>query len=141
MGEGFAGNKSTADEAFLKGGKVCYLGARNDIPQLLKASYLLALPSYKEGFPRTVLEAMSMAKAVVASDVTGCNEAVKDGYNGLLCKVKDANDLAEKVKILLDDEELCAKLGQNGRDWAVSEFDEKQIAKRYIEIYRKFIDV
>ena len=141
VGEGFAGNKSTADESFLKGGKVRYLGARNDIPQLLKASYLLALPSYKEGFPRTVLEAMSMAKAVVASDVTGCNEAVKDGYNGLLCKVKDASDLASKIKILLDDEALCAKLGQNGRDWAVSEFDEKQIAKRYIEIYRKFIDV
>ena len=54
VGEGFAGNKSTADESFLKGGKVRYLGARNDIPQLLKASYLLALPSYKEGFPRTV---------------------------------------------------------------------------------------
>ena len=141
MGEGFAGNKSTADESFLKGGKVRYLGARNDIPQLLKASYLLALPSYKEGFPRTVLEAMSMAKAVVASDVTGCNEVVREGYNGLLCKVKDASDLASKIKILLDDEALCAKLGANGRDWAVSEFDEKQIAKRYIEIYRKFIDV
>ena len=141
MGEGFSGNKSTADESFLKGGKVRYLGARNDISQLLKASYLLALPSYKEGFPRTVLEAMSMAKAVVASDVTGCNEAVKDSYNGLLCKVKDANDLANKIKILLDDEALCAKLGQNGRSWAVSEFDEKQIAKKYIEIYRKFIDV
>jgi len=141
VGEGFAGNKSTADESFLKGGKVRYLGARNDIPQLLKASYLLALPSYKEGFPRTVLEAMSMAKAVIASDVTGCNEAVKDGYNGLLCKVKDANDLADKIKILLNDEALCARLGQNGRNWTVSEFDEKQIAKRYIEIYRKFIDV
>ena len=82
-----------------------------------------------------------MAKAVVASDVTGCNEAVKEGCNGLLCKVKDASDLASKIKILLDDEKLCAKLGQNGRDLAVSEFDEKQIAKRYIEIYRKFIDV
>ena len=82
-----------------------------------------------------------MAKAVVASDVTGCNEAVKEGYNGLLCKVKDANDLADKIRVLLDDEALCVKLGQNGREWAVSEFDEKQIAKRYIEIYRKFIDV
>ena len=82
-----------------------------------------------------------MAKAVVASDVTGCNEAVKDGYNGLLCKVKDASDLASKIKTLLDDEKLCTKLGANGRDWAVSEFDERVIAKKYIEIYRKFIDV
>lgn len=59
---------------------------------------MVVLPSYK-GFSRTILEAMSMAKPCVVSDVTGCNEAIIDGYNGLICKPKDANDLAKKIEI------------------------------------------
>ncbi|WP_169940095.1 glycosyltransferase family 4 protein [Campylobacter sp. RM15925] len=141
VGEGFDGNKSTANLEFLKGGSVKYLGARDDVARLLKSSYILALPSYKEGFPRTVLEAMSMSRAVVASDVSGCNEAIIDGVNGLLCEVKNSGDLAKKIEILLDDESLTKRLGQSGRDMAVREFDEKEIAKKYIEVYRKFIDV
>lgn len=140
-GEGFEGNKSTADAKFLTGGAVRYLGARDDVPELLKASYLLALPSYKEGFPRTVLEAMSMGRPVVASDVAGCNEAVTNGFNGLLCEVKSSADLAAKIEILLNDENLAAQMGRNGRELAVREFDERAVARKYIEIYRKFIDV
>ena len=130
-GEGFEGNKSTADAKFLKGGAVRYLGARDDVPGLLKASYLLALPSYKEGFPRTVF----------ASDVAGCNEAVTNGFNGLLCEVKSSADLAAKIEILLNDENLAVRMGRNGRELAVREFDERAVARKYIEIYRKFIDV
>ena len=140
-GEGFEGNKSTADVKFLKGGAVRYLGARDDVPELLKTSYLLALPSYKEGFPRTVLEAMSMGRPVVASDVAGCNEAVTNGFNGLLCEVKSSADLAAKIEILLNDENLASQMGRNGRELALREFDERAVARKYIEIYRKFIDV
>ena len=117
------------------------LRGRDDVPELLKASYLLALPSYKEGFPRTVLEAMSMGRAVVASDVAGCNEAVTNGFNGLLCEAKNSADLAAKIEILLNDENLAARMGRNGRELAVREFDERAVARKYIEIYRKFIDV
>ncbi|MGH1601557.1 glycosyltransferase family 4 protein [Campylobacter majalis] len=141
VGEGFDGNSSTADMKFLNSGNVCYLGARNDIAELLKASYMLVLPSYKEGFPRTILEAMSMSLAVVASDVAGCNEAVQNGINGLLCEVKNSADLASKIEILLDDENLAKQFGANGRAMVDSEFDERVIAQKYIEIYRKFIDV
>ena len=141
VGEGFDGNKSTANLEFLKSGNVRYLGARDDVAQLLKACYVFALPSYREGFPRTILEAMSMGRAVIASDVAGCNEAVIDGVNGLLCRVKDGADLAAKVEILLDDEILAKRLGENGRKMALEEFDEREIAKKYIDAYRKFIDV
>lgn len=141
VGEGFDGNKSTADTAFLRDGNVKYLGARDDVAQLLKASYMLVLPSYREGFPRTILEAMSMGRSVVASDVAGCNEAVIDGFNGLLCEVKNSADLAKKIEILLDDESMAKRFGENGRKLAVAEFDEREIAKKYIEVYRKFIDV
>ncbi|MGG7073956.1 glycosyltransferase family 4 protein [Campylobacter sp. 9BO] len=141
VGEGFDGNSSTADMKFLTSGNVRYLGARDDVAELLKASYMLVLPSYKEGFPRTILEAMSMSRAVVASDVAGCNEAVQNGINGLLCKVKNSADLASKIEILLDDENLTKQFGANGRAMVDSEFDERVIAQKYIEIYRKFIDV
>ncbi len=141
VGEGFAGNKSTADPTFLRSGAVHYLGARNDVPELLKASYLLALPSYKEGFPRTVLEAMSMARACVVSDCSGCVEAVQEGVNGLICRTRDAEDLARKIEILLDDPALCERLGRNGRELVLANYDEKIIAKKYLEVYRKFIDV
>ncbi|WP_170019342.1 glycosyltransferase family 4 protein [Campylobacter sp. RM16190] len=141
VGEGFDGNKSTADESFLRSGDVLYLGARDDIAELLKSSFLLALPSYREGFPRTILEAMSVGVPVVASDVAGCNEAVIDAVNGLLCEVKNASDLAKKIEILLDDEILAKKMGTNGRAMVEKEFDERDIAIKYIEAYRKFIDV
>ncbi|MBR8461707.1 glycosyltransferase family 4 protein [Campylobacter sp. faydin G-105] len=138
---GLDDNKSAANLEFLQSGNVRYLGPRNDIAELLKACYVFVLPSYKEGFPRTILEAMSMGKAVVTTDVQGCNEAVSACVNGLLCRVADGANLAEKIECLLDDEPLCVRLGQNGRDMAVKEFDERDIAQKYIEIYRKFIDV
>ena len=140
-GEGCEGNKSTADAKFLTGGAVWYLGARDDVPELLKASYLLALPSYKEGFPRTVLEAMSMARACVVSDCSGCVEAVQEGINGLICRTRDAGDLARKIEILLDDTALCERLGRKGREMVLANYDEKIVTEKYLEVYRKFIDV
>ena len=82
-----------------------------------------------------------MCRPVVASDVAGCNEAVTNGFNGLLCEVKSSADLAAKIEILLNDENLAAQMGRNGRELALREFDERAVARKYIEIYRKFIDV
>ncbi|MDA3053095.1 glycosyltransferase family 4 protein [Campylobacter sp. JMF_01 NE2] len=140
-GDVFAGNKSSADEAFLRSGNVVWLGWRDDVAALYKACDIFVLPSYKEGFPRTVLEAMSMSRPCVVSDVSGCVEAVQDGVNGLICKVRNASDLARKIETLLDNESLARKMGQAGRKMVVENYDEKIIAKKYIEIYRKFIDV
>ena len=111
------------------------------MPELLKTSYLLALPSYKEGFPRTVLEAMSMARACVVSDCSGCVEAVQEGINGLICRTRDAGDLARKIEILLDDTALCERLGRKGREMVLANYDEKIVTEKYLEVYRKFIDV
>ncbi|MBP3224483.1 MAG: glycosyltransferase family 4 protein [Campylobacter sp.] len=140
-GDVFAGNKSSADEAFLRSGNVVWLGWRDDVAALYKACDIFVLPSYKEGFPRTVLEAMSMSRPCVVSDVSGCVEAVQNGVNGLICKARNAGDLARKIETLLDDESLARKMGQAGRKMVVENYDEKIIAKKYIEIYRKFIDV
>lgn len=140
-GEGDEFNKSCANKEFLESKYVKYVGFQKDTISLYRSAYMFVLPSYKEGFPRTILEAMSMAKAVVASNVTGCNEAVVDKITGLLCKKGSATDLANKIKFLLDNEDLCHMMGQNGRAMVLQNYDEKKIVKSYIRYYRTFINV
>ncbi|QKF64181.1 N,N'-diacetylbacillosaminyl-diphospho-undecaprenol alpha-1,3-N-acetylgalactosaminyltransferase [Campylobacter corcagiensis] len=141
VGDVYEGNKSSAGSDFLLGKNVLWIRWSDKIKELLKASYLYALPSYKEGFPRTVLEAMSMAKPCVVSDVSGCNEAIKDGFNGLLCKPMDSKDLATKIAMLLNDDEMALEFGRNGRNLVIKNYNQPIITKKYLEVYKEFIDV
>ncbi|TXE88596.1 N,N'-diacetylbacillosaminyl-diphospho-undecaprenol alpha-1,3-N-acetylgalactosaminyltransferase [Campylobacter volucris] len=133
-------NKSCAPIEFLNSGNVFYLGARKDIARLLNLCDVFVLPSYKEGYPRTVLEAMACKKACVVSDCEGCIEAVENAIDGLICKSKDAKDLAEKIQILLEDEKFKNTLAKNAFIKAQN-YDENHIALEYIEFYKGFVDV
>ncbi|MBF7047771.1 N,N'-diacetylbacillosaminyl-diphospho-undecaprenol alpha-1,3-N-acetylgalactosaminyltransferase [Campylobacter volucris] len=133
-------NKSCAPLEFLNSGNVFYLGARKDIARLLNLCDIFVLPSYKEGYPRTVLEAMACKKACVVSDCEGCIEAVENAIDGLICKSKDAKDLAEKIQILLEDEKFKNTLAKNAFI-KVQNYDENHIALEYIEFYKGFVDV
>ena len=127
-------NISCASLEFLTSGKVCYLGARDDIAFLLNLCDIFVLPSYKEGFPVSVLEAKACGKACVVSDCEGCVEAVLNGHDGLLVKTKDAKDLSEKIEILLNDEKLRENLGKNAFKEALK-YDDEEIAKKYLKAY------
>lgn len=133
-------NKSCAPLEFLNSENVFYLGARKDIARLLNLCDIFVLPSYKEGYPRTVLEAMACKKACVVSDCEGCIEAVENAIDGLICKSKDAKDLAEKIQILLEDEKFKNTLAKNAFIKAQN-YDENHIALEYIEFYKGFVDV
>ncbi|MBF7066792.1 N,N'-diacetylbacillosaminyl-diphospho-undecaprenol alpha-1,3-N-acetylgalactosaminyltransferase [Campylobacter volucris] len=133
-------NKSCAPLEFLNSGNVFYLGARKDIARLLNLCDIFVLPSYKEGYPRTVLEAMACKKACVVSDCEGCIEAVENAIDGLICKSKDAKDLAEKIQILLEDEKFKNTLAKNAFIKAQN-YDENHIALEYIKFYKGFVDV
>ncbi|ASK33650.1 hypothetical protein CEK62_04215 [Alcanivorax sp. N3-2A] len=76
-------------------GVVEYLGEQDDVRPWLAESHVLVLPSYREGMPRTVLEAASMGRPAIVSDVPGCRQAVEKGVTGWLCQVRDADSLAE----------------------------------------------
>lgn len=141
VGDTYEGNKSSVTKEFLDNKNVRWIRWSDEIASLLKGAYMFVLPSYKEGFPRTVLEAMSVAKPCVVANATGLNEAINDGVNGLLCEVKNANDLAKKIEILADDENLALKLGKNARELVLKNYDEKIITQKYLEVYRKFINV
>ena len=114
--------------------QVEYLGTTEDVRSYIQNADCVVLPSYREGTPKTLLEAASMAKPIVTTNVPGCNNVVRHGENGFLCKVKDAEDLAEKMKsILILPETQRRKMGDNGRSYIIKNFDESIVIERYME--------
>src|SRR5688572_7361209 len=110
-----------------------YLGTTKDVRKFIHNADCVVLPSYREGTPRTLLEAASSGKPIIATDVPGCNHVVEDNYNGLLCKLKDANDLADKMKMMasFEDEKLKG-FGLNGRTKMELEYDESRVIDKYL---------
>lgn len=133
-------NKSCAPLEFLNSGDVFYLGARKDIARLLNLCDIFVLPSYKEGYPRTILEAMACKKACITSNAEGCIEAVENGIDGLICQKQNSKDLSDKIEILLEDEKLRENLANNAFLRAQN-YDEKIIALKYIDFYKGYINV
>jgi N,N'-diacetylbacillosaminyl-diphospho-undecaprenol alpha-1,3-N-acetylgalactosaminyltransferase len=115
---------------------VKYLGFRRDIKELISICDIFVLPSYREGVPRTLLEAASMSKPIVTTNAPGCKEVVDDNKNGFLVPVKDYKSLAEKIEILIDDEKLREQFAKNSRMKAVNEFDIKVVVNKYLEVYK-----
>ena len=116
--------------------RVVFTGMRIDLPELYSTMDVFALPSYREGFPRTLMEASSMGLPVVASDIRGCREAVEDGITGILVPVRDAKRLAEGIGRILGDPAMATSMGEAGRRKALSEFDERSVFGTVYETYR-----
>ena len=112
-----------------------------DVREYIRVADCIVLPSYREGTPRTLLEAAGMAKPIVTTDVAGCNHVVKDNHNGFLCKLKDTDDLAEKMKrMYLLNETHREKMGSIGRKIVEHYFDENTVIEKYNDLinhYRK----
>jgi len=120
--------------SWIKAGTIEYLGTTEDVRPFIHRADCVVLPSYREGTPRVLLEAASSAKPIIATNVPGCNHVVEDQLNGLLCNLKDANDLAEKMKTmaLLNDDRLKS-FGINGRHKMETQFDENQVITKYLQ--------
>lgn len=114
-------------------GTVEYLGTSTDVRSFIHQADCIVLPSYREGTPRTLLEAASCSKPIIATNVAGCNQVVVNGYNGLLCNLKDANDLAEKMNTMaaMSDQQLSS-FGANGRDKMEKEFGDQHVIDKYL---------
>ncbi len=110
-----------------------YLGTTKDVRPFINAADCIVLPSYREGTPHTLLEAASCAKPIIATDVPGCHQVVKDQYNGLLCKLRDADDLALKMKQMANlNDQTLRQFGENGRKKMESEFNEDVVINKYL---------
>jgi glycosyltransferase involved in cell wall biosynthesis len=118
------------------GRRLILTGMRSDVPQLLAAMDVFTLPSWREGMPRTIIEAMLMAKPVVATNIRGSREEVIAGETGLLTPVRDARALAEAFITLSCDAAMRARMGQAGRARALALYDEAKVVARQINAIR-----
>ncbi len=118
-------------------GSVLYLGPRPDIPALLSLSDLCVLPSYREGLPRVLVEAGAMQVPCVTTDVPGCRDVVRDGWNGRLVPSRDAPALAAAITGLLDDVDARLSMGRRGYRHVKENFDLSYVADAYADIYER----
>jgi glycosyltransferase involved in cell wall biosynthesis len=119
-------------------GVVEYLGQTDDVRPLLLQADCVVLPScYREGVPRSLLEAAASARPVITTDAPGCRDTVVDGESGYLCRPGDAADLADKMFRFIDLAPQTRKaMGQVSRSHAERHFDERLVISRYLTLVR-----
>lgn len=117
-----------------KAGVISYAGFVNDVREFLIRSSVYVLPSYHEGLPRSVLEAMATGRPIITTNVPGCRETVVDGVNGWLVPKADKEALAEKMRWFLDNCAEINEMGASSRDIAVEKFDVKKVNKDILDI-------
>lgn len=127
-------------ESRCDGEYIQWLGHRKDVLELLRQSHIMAFPSwYREGLPKSVIEAEAIGRPVVTTDSVGCRDTVIDGKNGHMIPIKDSDALAMALKKLIDNPELRQTMGKNARDFAVSKFDIKDVVKAHLDVYKSVL--
>jgi len=114
--------KQELDE-WIAAGIINFKGKLTDVRPAIAASSVYVLPSYREGTPRTVLEAMAMGRAIITTDAPGCRETVQEGVNGKLVEVKSIVELADAMIELIENPELIKQYGKNSRLIAEEKYD------------------
>ncbi len=128
-------------ESRCDGEYIQWLGHRKDVLELLKQSHIMAFPSwYREGLPKSVIEAEAIGRPVVTTDSVGCRDTVIDGKNGYMIPIKDSDALAAALKKLIDNPELRQTMGKNAREFAVSRFDIKVVVKVHLDVYKNIME-
>ena len=114
-------------------GRLVMTGYRKDVPAILSLLDLFAMPSYREGMPRSLLEAMATGLPVAATDIRGCREEVVDGETGLLVPPRDHYALGEAMLRILSDEDLAVRMGRAGRQRVIDLFDERVVTQLQVD--------
>jgi len=130
------GNKFGMTQEFMENGNVKWLNWRDDIKNLIAISDLVVLPSYREGVPRTLLEACSMGKPIVATDTVGCRETVDNNINGYLIPIESPKILAKKIDLILLNRDIQLRMSKASRKKAEQEFDIRLIVQQYLDLYQ-----
>jgi glycosyltransferase involved in cell wall biosynthesis len=114
-----------------------WLGWQSNMPEIISQSSIVCLPSYREGLPKTLIEAAACARPMVAFNAPGSREVVIPGETGWLAKLKDAQDLAACLRRLLEDKEERSRMGANARKLAEKEFSTERIIRETLTVYSK----
>lgn len=141
VGEPDPGNPASISlediKIWVENGLVEWWGHRNDIAEILTESTIACLPSYREGLPKSLLEAAASGLPIVTTDAVGCREVVKDGYNGYLVPIGNSLMLAGAIEMLIKNFELRKMMGRNSRLMAESEFDSELIINQTLQVYNQ----
>lgn len=137
------GNPASVDPAIVERWReecgIEALGHVDDMAALYRCADVAVLPSYREGLPRSLIEAAACGLALVTTDVPGCRAVVRDGVDGLLVPVGDAAALAQAVARLDDDRALLRRLGDAAREHALAEYDVERVNAMTFEVYRELL--
>ncbi len=114
-------------DSWIADGRLKYWGKLSDVRPAIAESSVYVLPSYREGTPRTVLEAMAMGRAIITTDAPGCRETVSHGVNGYLVGVKSVDDLVQSMQYFIEDPKLIELMGQRSREIALNKYDVHQV--------------
>jgi glycosyltransferase involved in cell wall biosynthesis len=118
-----------------KKGVIEWWGWQENMQEIYAQAHIICLPSYREGLPKTLIEAAACGRAIIASDVPGCREIVRTDENGLLVPARDAAALAASLKKLIQDSALRRTMGLNGRRIAENEFSMDLIITQTLNVY------
>jgi glycosyltransferase involved in cell wall biosynthesis len=121
-------------------GPATCLGHVNDMVELLGSVDIVALPSYREGTPRILIEAAAMELPIVATDIAGCRGLVRDGVNGFLVPVGSIETLADALEILISDSDLRTRMGGAGRQIVLAEFNQEQVNGKTINVFHELLN-
>ena len=120
---------------------VNYIGSVSSVVEVLSASDVFVLPTYyREGLPRILLEAGALGLPLITTDMPGCRDVVKDGWNGFLVPTRDSNALADAVKKLADNKELRQDMGAKNPMFIINNFSLSIVAKAYMDIYSRLLN-
>ena len=120
-------------------GRMTLLKDRRDMPEIYACADIVVLPTYREGFPRSLVEAAAMGLPVVSTKIRGCREAVADGETGLLVRPGDVTALSEAVEMLLREGAARARMSKATRQRALREFDEPAVCERVLTLYDELL--
>ena len=122
-----------------KNGVVELWGNHNNMKKIFPLSTIVVLPSYREGFPKVLIEAAACGCATVTTNVPGCRDAIKNGETGLLVPVKNANAIYNAILSLLKNPCICREMGEAGRRLAEEKFDIRDVVDKHMKIYRDLL--
>lgn len=137
-------NKTGVTEEYMRthcdGEYINWLGECDNVKEMLDKSHIMAFPSYyREGVPKSLIEAAACGLPIVTCDSTGCRDVVDDGVNGFLIEPRNPEMLAEKLRILIDNRELRERMGKESRCKAEREFGIDKVIDTHLRIYKELL--
>lgn len=126
-------------ENYKENKNIIFTGNRSDIHNLLYISDIFCLPSYREGMPRSIIEAMAMECAIVATDIRGSREEVIDGKTGYLVNLTSPKEIADKVDAIINNEILLSSMKLEGRKRAEQIYDEDVVVRKQLDVFEQLL--